>query len=118
MAGIPGILNAIFGRQSPGMLGGGLGGYDPMLGGDPRFGGGAAMAQLPGSAPRCRFGGFLRNNPMALLQIGGALGSAPGWGAAMGEIAKAAPQGLAFDKQNRDKARQREAMTAWLRSKQ
>ena len=57
MAGIPGILNAIFGRQSPGMLGGGVGGYDPMLGGDPRFGGGAAMAQLPGSAPRGGFGG-------------------------------------------------------------
>lgn len=114
MAGIPGILNAIFGRQSPGMLGGGT---DPMFG-DARFGGGAAMAQLPGSAPRGGFGGFLRNNPMALLQIGGAIGSTPNWGAALGEIGQTVPQGMALDKQNREKQRQRAAMTAWLRSKQ
>src|SRR3990167_8769286 len=112
MAGIPGILNNIFGRQSPGMLGGGT---DPMFG-DARFGGGAAMAQLPGSVPRGGFGGFLRNNPMALLQIGGAIGSTPNWGAALGEIGKSVPQGLMYDKQNREKMQQRQAITALLKS--
>ena len=36
----------------------------------------------------------------------------------MGEIGQTVPQGMALDKQNREKQRQRAAMTAWLRSKQ
>ena len=85
-----GILDALFGRQSPGMLGGGLGGYDPMLGGDPRFGGGAAMAQLPGSAlvadgPRSFHAWFLRGSAsQRTLWPGGHRGSASPQGLGLG----------------------------------
>lgn len=110
-----GILDFLFNRQKPGMLGGGMGGYDPMLAGDPRFGGGATMAaQPPGQG---KFGSFLQNNPMTLLQLGSAIGSAPGWGAALGQIGQTVPQGMALDKSNREKQRQRAAVTALLKSR-
>jgi hypothetical protein len=91
------------------------------MAGDTRFGGGAAMAQPPGAGLGLGRGGFiefLRRNPAALLQIGGAIGSTPNWSAALGQIGQAVPPALAFDRENREKQRQRAAVTAFLKSKQ
>src|SRR3990167_10915861 len=111
-----GFLSGLFNRQPAGMLDG----FDPMLGGDPRFGGGAAMAQLPGSAPRGSFGGkitdFFQQNPGMISALAAGIGSQPSFGQGFAEASRQMPQAMALDKASREKQRQRAAITALLKS--
>lgn len=84
-----GILDSLFQRQQPtGLLGGGGG-----------------------------FGGFLRNNPAMLIQLGSAIGSTAGFPNALKAIGETVPQAMAYDRQGAEKQKQQRAMTALLKSR-
>ena len=64
------------------------------------------------------FGGFLRNNPAMLMQLGSAIGGNAGFSNVLSAIGQNVPQAMAYDRGNAEERTRRQALTKFLKAKQ
>ena len=110
-----GLLDTLFGaRQPAGLLG------QPMA--INQYGG---AQQQPTGGLLGGFGGFLRNNPNMLIQLGSAIGGNAGFSNALKAIGETVPQARTLDQQMAEKraalaeqASRRQAITKFLKARQ